>query len=471
MRFRHVFAVALLTAALARAQEAEPAATVRPNIVVILADDLGYECLGANGSTSYETPNLDRLALGGVRFTNAHVQPLCTPTRVQVMTGQYNVRNYVGFGQLKRGETTFGNLLRDAGYVTAIAGKWQLGRVAELPKHFGFDSHVLWQHTRFAPRYPNPGLEFQSEQRDFTNGEYGPDLVSDFALEFVTRHKDGHKNGRPFLLYYPMILPHFPHQATPDSEDWDPKVRGEKKARNNKYFADMVSYMDKLVGRLDAKLGELGLRENTLLLFVGDNGTNVNIRSRVQTDGGDEVVIKGAKRFPRVHGTHVPMIASWPGTIVPQVYRDLVASTDILPTVCEAAGVTPPASLPLDGRSFLPQLRGKDGDPRDWVYFWYSPRGEPVKVWALDQRFKLYRTGALFDYRADPLEKRALPQNAHPAVRHKLLAALAQYEGARPAGLPWPTPSPPQPKKAKSPKKGPPKKGQQQTKRQQPKKL
>ena len=212
----------------------------RPNVVVILADDLGYECLTCNGGGSYETPNLDALAAGGARFTNAHVQPLCTPTRVQVMTGQYNVRNYVGFGQLKRGEVTFGNLLRDAGYRTGIAGKWQLGRVAELPKEFGFDEHVLWQHTRFAPRYPNPGLEHQSEQVDYENGEYGPDLISDFAVDFVERHRDA-----PFLLYYPMILPHFPHQATPDSDGWDPTVKGENKNKDDRYVltrADQSRY-------------------------------------------------------------------------------------------------------------------------------------------------------------------------------------------------------------------------------------
>lgn len=430
----------MLVASCLMAALAAVAQQSRPNIIVILADDLGYECLAANGSTSYETPNLDRLAATGVRFTNAHVQPLCTPTRVQVMTGQYNVRNYVGFGQLKRGETTFGNLLRDAGYATAIAGKWQLGRVAELPKHFGFDSHVLWQHTRFAPRYPNPGLEVQSEKRDFRSGEYGPDLINEFALSFLTEHKD---DTQPFLLYYPMILPHFPHQATPDSADWDPKVRGENKRKNHKYFADMVRYMDKLVGKVVTRLDELELRDNTLLVFVGDNGTNVNIRSRVRTKDGGERVIKGAKRFTRVHGTHVPMIASWPGTIAPAVCTDLVDSTDILPTVCDAAGIKPPNTLPLDGRSFLPQLTGKQGQPRDWIYCWYSPRGEPVQVFAYDKRFKLYRTGALYDYRKDPLEKRALPQNAHPAVRHKLLAALKKYENARPADMQWPTKNPP----------------------------
>ncbi|MFT6083070.1 MAG: arylsulfatase A [Planctomycetota bacterium] len=403
----------------------------RPNLIVILADDLGYECLGANGGTSYDTPNLDRLAANGVRFTNAHVQPLCTPTRVQVMTGQYNVRNYVGFGQLKRGETTFGNLLRDAGYATAIAGKWQLGRVAELPQQFGFDEHVLWQHIRFAPRYPNPGLEVQSVPRDYTSGEYGPDLINAFALDFLSRQA-GNKS-QPFLLYYPMILPHFPHQATPDSDDWDPTVRGENKARQPKYFADMVRYMDKMVGNVVAKLDELQLRDNTMVLFVGDNGTNINMRSRM----GDRV-IKGGKRFTTVRGTHVPMVANWPGHLAPSVCRDLVDSTDILPTICDVAGVTPAATLPLDGRSFLPQLLGKQGNARDWIYCWYSPRGEPLQVFAYDKRFKLYRTGALFDYREDPLETRALPHDAQTLVRRKLRAALAKYESARPAALPWP---------------------------------
>jgi arylsulfatase A len=403
----------------------------RPNLIVIMADDLGFECLGANGGLSYETPHLDRLAATGARFVNAHAQPLCTPTRVQVMTGQYNVRNYVGFGQLKRGETTFGNLLRDAGYATAIAGKWQLGRVAELPKQFGFDEHVLWQHTRFAPRYPNPGLEVQSEARDYTDGEYGPDLINAFALDFIT--KQANSQSQPFLLYYPMILPHFPHQATPDSADWDPAVRGENKARNPKYFADMVRYMDKMVGNVVAKLDELELRDNTLVLFVGDNGTNVNLRSRMHGYN-----VRGGKRFTTVRGTHVPMVANWPGHIAPSVCADLVDSTDILSTICEAAGVTPSAELPLDGRSFLPQLLGKRGNPREWIYCWYSPRGEPLQVFAYDRRFKLYRTGALFDYRDDPLERRALARDAYPLVRQKLRAALVKYENARPAGLPWP---------------------------------
>ena len=404
----------------------------RPNIVVILADDLGYECLTANGGTSYETPNLDSLAETGARYENCHVQPLCTPTRVQVMTGQYNVRNYVGFGQLKPGETTFGNLLRDAGYKTAIAGKWQLGRVAALPKQFGFDEHVLWQHTRFAPRYPNPGLEVQSEQRDYTDGEYGPDLVNAFALDFLERHKD-----EPFLLYYPMILPHFPHQATPDSEEWDPRVRGENKARDKKHFADMVCYMDKLVGKVVSKLDELQLRDDTLLIFVGDNGTNKGLRSKL---GGK--IIKGGKAGTTVYGTHVPMIVNWPGKVAPAVVEDLADSTDILATICDVADITPPASLPLDGQSLWPRLLGKPAQPRRFIYCWYSPRGESLREFAFDKRHKLYQTGQLFDYRSDPLEQRPLAADVGHEIRRKLQAALDRYQDARPKDLPWPTKNP-----------------------------
>ncbi len=135
-----------------------PAAS-KPNLILIMADDLGYETLGANGGTSYKTPVLDQLAATGARFTHCFVQPLCTPTRVQLMTGQYNVRNYINFGNMDPKLTTFGNLLKPAGYSTCIVGKWQLGRDVELPKKFGFDEHCLWQHTRRPPRYANAGLE------------------------------------------------------------------------------------------------------------------------------------------------------------------------------------------------------------------------------------------------------------------------------------------------------------------------
>ncbi len=226
--------------------------TARPNIVVIMADDFGYECVTANGGESYRTPNLDRLAAAGVRFEKCHVQPLCTPTRVQLMTGRYNIRNYVSFGTLLRSEKTFAHLFKEAGYATAICGKWQLGHEIDSPKHFGFDESFLWQHTRRPPRYVNPGLEINGVEKDFSNGEYGPKLVNDFALDFVTRYKDG-----PFFLYYPMLLTHAPFQPTPDSPGWDPKAVGEKVNDDKKNFADNVAYMDKMIGRLDTKLNVL----------------------------------------------------------------------------------------------------------------------------------------------------------------------------------------------------------------------
>jgi len=403
----------------------------RPNIVLIMADDFGYECVTANGGQSYQTPHLDQLAAAGLRFEHCHVQPLCTPTRVQLMTGRFNVRNYLQFGTLLRAETTFAQLLKPAGYATGICGKWQLGRELDSPQHFGFDEACLWQHTRRPPRYANPGLEYNGVEKDFNQGEYGPRLVNDFALDFITRHKDG-----PFFLYYPMILTHNPFQPTPDSADWDPQAVGEKVNDHVKHFADMTAWMDKMVGRLDAKLGELGIRDNTLLLFLGDNGTLGTVTSRFQNAD-----YRGGKGSTISHGTHVPLIASWPAVIkTGRVNGDLISSTDFLPTICEAAGVRAPAGI--DGVSFLPQLRGEPGTPRPWLYSWYSPRQQAnmtVREWAFDHRYKLYRDGRFFELATDPEEKSPVPIDSlsgdAAAAARKLQAVLDQLEDARPAEL------------------------------------
>ncbi|MDD4873285.1 MAG: sulfatase-like hydrolase/transferase, partial [Kiritimatiellae bacterium] len=325
----------------------------KPNIILILADDLGYETIGANGGTSCKTPVLDKLAATGARFTHCYSQPLCTPTRVQIMTGVYNVRNYTDFGEIDPKCVTFANILKQSGYTTCITGKWQLGHNLELPKKFGFDENCLWQHTRRPPRYANPGLETNGVEKDYSNGEYGPDLVSDYALDFIARRKDG-----PFFLYYPMMLTHAPFQPTPDSPDWNPKAIGENVNKNPKHFADMVAYMDKLIGKLIANLEALGIRDNTLLLFVGDNGTQ---RGNVSSMGDRKVI--GGKGLPTDAGMHVPLIVNWPGKAATgKVSHDLVDSTDFLPTICEAAGVPVPAELKIDGRSFLPQVRGEKGN-------------------------------------------------------------------------------------------------------------
>jgi arylsulfatase A len=416
------------------------AAERKPNLVLILADDFGYEAVTANGGQSYRTPNIDRLAAGGMRFEHCHVQPLCTPTRVQLMTGIYNIRNYVDFQLMDPKVTTFGQLLKTAGYTTAIAGKWQLGTDPKGPKQLGFDESVLWQLTRRPPRYANPGLEINGVEKDYDNGEYGPTLINDFALDFITRHKD-----HPFFLYYPMILTHDPFQPTPDSKDWDPKAKGEttsfskeKVNLNVKYFADMTAYMDKMVGRVIAKLDELGLRENTLVIFLGDNGTDVDVTSRFKGKP-----YRGGKGTRTARATHVPLVASWPGHIeAGKVNSDLIGSVDFLPTLCEAGGAAAPASLKIDGRSFLPQLLGQNGNPRDWLYVWYARYGGPTAMFefAMTRQHKLYRDGTFFDLEADPFEEKpplkvANLSGAQAVAAKKLQAALDQYTNARPPHL------------------------------------
>jgi arylsulfatase A len=425
--------IAVLAVAALSCQPLFAAPAAKPNLILIMADDLGYETIGANGGQSYATPNLDRLAATGLRFERCYVQPLCTPTRIQLMTGMYNVRNYERFGVIDRNATTFAHLLKDAGYATAIAGKWQLGRGKKLPQRLGFDEACLWQHTRRPPRYANPGLEYDGVERDFHNGEYGPTLVNDFAIDFIARHKD-----EPFFLYYPMLLTHAPFQPTPDSPDWDPRAEGEKVGRDDKHFADMVTYMDKLIGRLVAKLDELGIRENTLVMFLGDNGTGRGITSQLKGQP-----YPGGKGSTTARGMHVPLIANWPAR-VPEggVNGNLVDSTDFLPTLCAAAGVELPTSLPIDGRSFLPQLVGEQGEPREWIYCWYAPHGGPKasKEFALNATHKLYRDGRVFDLRADPFEERPARSaddlsGADAAAAKSLRAALDQYANARPAHL------------------------------------
>jgi len=410
-----------------------PVFAAKPNLILIMADDLGYETIGANGGTSYRTPVIDKLAATGARFTHCYAQPLCTPTRVQLMTGLSNARNYITFGNMDPHAVTFANLLKPAGYATCIAGKWQLGRDLDLPKKFGFDEYCLWQHTRRPPRYANPGLDINGVEKDYTNGEYGPDLVNNYVLDYIERKKDA-----PFFVYYPMILTHDPYQPTPDSKDWDPKAVGERVNKDPKHFGEMVEYTDKLVGKVVAKLDALDLRDNTLILFLGDNGTGRGTRSMM----GDRVVI-GGKGTTTDAGMHVPLIANWPGGVAAgKVHSDLVDTTDFVPTLLDAAGVNPPSALRFDGRSFFTQLCGNKGSPREWIYSWYSPRQGvvfSVREFAFDQRFKLYRSGDFFDLTQDaaeqkPLSVTSLTGEATAAAR-KLQAALDEFKNARPASF------------------------------------
>lgn len=404
----------------------------RPNLVFILADDLGYETLGCDGGLSYKTPVLDKLAAEGTRFERCFVQPLCTPTRVQLMTGQYNYRNYTHFGHIEPNQTTFAQLLKKQGYTTCIAGKWQLGKDEALPKKLGFDEYCLWQHTRRPPRYVNPGLEINGKEVDFKNGEYGPDVVSDYALDFLRRKKD-----ELFCLYYPMMLTHPPFLTTPESKDWDPKATGEKGKTSPAHFKDMVEHMDTLVGKLVARLEELKLRDNTLIIFLGDNGTAAG--TVTQTKNGPYV---GGKGKTTDAGMHVPLIANWPGHVKANATcDDLVDSTDFLPTLLDVAGANAPKDLVLDGKSFWPQCRGEKGSPREWIYSWYARDGgaKATGEFAMDKRFKLYRTGKVFDVAKDPLEKSPIESTALDAEGKRAIQALQkvldQYAAPRPPAL------------------------------------
>jgi arylsulfatase A len=292
---------------------------------------------------------------------------------------------------------------------------------------------------RRADRYKNPGLEINGVSKDWTNNEYGPDLLSDYALDFVQRKKD-----EPFFLYYAMTLTHDPYEATPDTPGYagaDP--RAGKKGSGNldvryRNFHDMVEYMDKLVGKMMAKLDALGLRENTIVIFLGDNGTGRDTPSKM----GDKLVL-GGKGTTTDRGMHVPLIVNWPGKIGSgKVVADLVDTTDITPTLLDVAGVTPPAGAKFDGRSFLPQLRGERGQPRDWIYSWYSPRqneDKRISEFAFSRDFKLYRTGQFFDLRTDRDEQHPLKvgelKAESAAAAAMLQRALDQFKGARPARL------------------------------------
>ena len=167
------------------------------------------------------------------------------------------------------------------------------------------------------------------------------------------------------MLYYPMILTHCPFEPTPDSADWDPKSKGSKTYKGDaKYFGDMVSYMDGIVGRLLQQLETSGVRDNTIVLFTGDNGTDEPVVSMM-----GEVSVAGNKGSTTDGGTRVPLIAHWPGRTPPgKVTQDLIDFSDFLPTLCEAARAEVPKSLKIDGRSFLPQIRGEKGNLRNWVY-------------------------------------------------------------------------------------------------------
>ncbi|MDG2123052.1 MAG: sulfatase-like hydrolase/transferase, partial [Verrucomicrobiales bacterium] len=390
---------------------------------------LGVEGLGCYGGASYRTPNLDALAAGGMRFSHAYAQPLCAPTRIELMTGKENHRNWTYFGVLDPKEKTFGHLMRGAGYRTCIAGKWQLtsydppeypGSAGRRGKGMrvedaGFEEYSLWHtwHTEEkGPRYADPVIYENGEFRKDTEGKYGEDLWVDFIGEFLDEHRE-----EPCFVYYPMALPHWPMVPTPDSPEWaDPATRS---VEDLGLIKDMIEYTDVVVGRLVAKIEALGLREETLILFYSDNGTNQKITSTMK-DGRE---VQGGKGLTTDAGIRVPLIANWPGKVkAGEVCGDLVDPSDFLVTVAEVGGVEVAEGWGAEGVSFAPRLRGEAGTPREACFFWYDPRPGWDKdqftrqVFALDKRYKLYEDGRFFDVVGDLLEENPLGEVSGEAL-------------------------------------------------------
>lgn len=405
----------------------------KTNIVLIMTDDMGIEALGCYGGSSYNTANLDKLAKSGTRFTNCYSQPLCTPSRVKIMTGKSNVRNYKHFGILPKGEQTFAHILKDCGYKTCIVGKWQLhgsptaitgdwvGKGAD-PIEAGFDEYCLWQVDGLGSRYANPLIKQNGEYLEGMEEKYGPDVFCDYALDFIDNNK-----SNPFLLYHSMTLPHSPFVPTPDSSDWNT----DRDKNDKKYFKDMVEYIDKIVGKIAAKIDDAGLADNTVIIFTSDNGTHRDIRSKM-----GENIVGGGKGRMKDSGTHVPLIAMHKGkTPKGGVCDDLVDFSDFLPTLADIATCGKLKIEGLDGHTFMPQIYGKKGNPREWIFMYYDPmtsknESKPV-YFARDKRWKLYGTGDLYDLTTDPIEKTPIQQENETAeaakIRKKLRSVITSF--------------------------------------------
>lgn len=394
----------------------------RPNIVLIVADDLGIDGVSAYRAESVKTPRLDRLAAEGLRFENCYATPICTPSRVQLLTGRYPFRSgFVGNLQyrvdsdeiesfLPPEETTFAQLLRGAGYRTAVAGKWQLCLFEERKDHvreLGFDDSSVWlwkgrkspdEPYRYTSRYWLPCIVRNGETLWDVPRAYGPDLECEFLVDFVREHRT-----EPFLLYWPMTLPHGPWHPTPHRLDPDDvtSIPTEKQAKD---YRDMVAYMDELVGRLVDAIDAEGLGNDTLVLFTGDNGSAPELAL-----GFRGLTRNGGKGTLSEEGTRVPLIARWSGRIARgQTTDDLVDLSDFLPTLAELGRAPLPQDRRLDGTSFVPRLLGTGGPARRWVFSSFFNRAEKrMESFVRLGRFKLYdgREPRVYDVEADPLEK------------------------------------------------------------------
>lgn len=389
----------------------EPAA--KPNILFILGDDSGIDGLGCYGSDRFKgkTPNIDKLAETGMLFKQCYAEPVCGPSRCTIMTGRYVFRtggttNQSASKPSYKSEPSVARTLKEAGYVTGMAGKWR--QMSDTPGNWGFDEWVTDQTASgwfWANHYIKNGQKVETKEK-----VYNPDVCLDFTKEFIRRNKE-----KLFYFYFSSHLIHGPIHATPDSQ-------GGKAGRNGHYVDDMV-YLDKQVGLLVAELEKQGLREKTLIVFSFDNGTAKTGAAQSFINGRK---INGMKGSVLEGGSRVPLIANWKGTVpAGKVNNDLIDFSDFYATFADLAGEKMPTGVTLDSRSFASQIKGEKGVPREWVFVqlgqnWY----------AREHGFKLTESGALYDMSDAPFTEKAVPADSASeeakAARARLQAILSK---------------------------------------------
>ena len=411
-------------------------ATAKPNIVYILADDLGFAELGCNGADKYKTPNIDALANAGVRFTRFYTVPLCGPSRALILTGRYGFRSgavtqdacktIIRTGE--KAEVMIPTVLKKAGYASAMIGKWGQLTPSGDPSDWGFDhelyykgSGMYWNSKVAKPM--SEGGEVRGDPDTYVldgktvsvkDDEYIPDLLHKDATAWMEAQK-----GRPFFLYYSLSQVHGEIMPTPDSA---PAPKGESNnQRAQRLLADNIVYMDMLVGKLVAELDRLKLRENTLIVFMGDNGSTKSAAVDA-TIGGRR--IEGEKGSMKEGGGLVPFFAYWPGVMVSGKVNDNVAdASDLLPTFAEIAGAPLPTGRVIDGRSLVSQFKGDTKSPRTWAFCQLSNN-----YYVREAGWKLDQSGTLYDMKDAPFQEVAVAADSKDAAaiaaRQRLSAAL-----------------------------------------------
>jgi len=428
-----------------------PPAAAAPNVVLFLIDDLGWRDLGCQGATYYESPNIDRFAAQGMRFTTAYSAcTVCSPTRASLLTGQHPARLHVtdwitGHQRpyaklsvpdwtmhLPDGTFTVARALAAAGYSTATIGKWHLGGPEYYPEKFGFGLNVAGTHLGHPPSYFAPyKIPTLSEGPP---GEYLTDRLTAEAEKFLDANRD-----RPFFLYFPHYTVHNPIQAKSENIA---KYEAKPKPGDFKYkpaYAAMIESMDESVGRILKKIDELKLAENTVVIFTSDNGGLLANTPSAPLRAGKGSAYEG--------GVRVPLIVRWPGVVSPGSTCEVPAiSTDLFATVLDITGVTPNPAVPADGRSLVPLLKGGTVPERPlyWHYPHYHPGGAtPYSAlrfggWRLVEFFEDGRT-ELYNLKIDPGETTDLAARI-PTKTAELKQRLVAWRSTVGAQLPTPNP-------------------------------